>query len=560
MTFNRRDVIAGLILATVATLSWVPRLRGPIDLRWDGAAYYILGTALAEGKGYRLLSEPGDIQTTLHPPMLPAMIALHRWLLRTNDIVILGHGLRMTYLVLFVCYVVAGFLLLRLFLPTSYSFLAALIFALQLHTIFMSDLCFPEIPFGLATVLFAFCNWRAGRWRLLSAPLAVISYGLRTIGVALLAAWVGESILERRWRQAAIRLLISAIPVLCWMGYVAHVESSDEHKKSFYDYQRADYVFTNVSYAKNMRYKDPFSPEFGYASPQDRVKSFFSNMRRMPVNLGEAVSAKEGIWDLVRSSIEKRVRYALLPERGIRVILFFLSTLIVGGIGLQLAKRQYFVPLYITFSLIIICTTPWPGQFDRYLTPLAPLLSLSLFLAVRSIAERITWRFSLRSGFVNTAAAGGVALLILGSQLPALFALYTKWHQEAEFNASDERLDYRLFFYHGWYPAADAAFDQLKDRVSGTDIVAASDPQWVFLRTGLKSVFPPFELDADKAQRLLDSVPVKFLMVDDSIYRKYTDRVVATHPERWQRVFAEATAEATGVQGKLEVYERVGRP
>src|SRR5215831_14120793 len=147
---NRSDVIAALVLATLAMLCWVPRLQGPIDLRWDGAAYYILGTALAEGKGYRLLNEPGDIQSTLHPPMLPTLIALHRWIVRTNDPAVLGHWLRLTYVVFFISYVVAGYFMLRLFLPTTYSSLAALVFALQLHTIFMSDLCFPEIPFGLA--------------------------------------------------------------------------------------------------------------------------------------------------------------------------------------------------------------------------------------------------------------------------------------------------------------------------------------------------------------------------------------------------------------------------
>src|SRR5215470_14088428 len=122
MILNRKDVIAGLILATLARLCWAPRLKGPIDLRWDGAAYYILGTALAEGKGHRLLNEPGEIQSTLHPPMLPALIALHRWIAHTDDLVVLGHWLRLTYVVFFVSYVVAGYCMLRLFLSTSYAF------------------------------------------------------------------------------------------------------------------------------------------------------------------------------------------------------------------------------------------------------------------------------------------------------------------------------------------------------------------------------------------------------------------------------------------------------
>src|SRR5262249_33175427 len=148
---------------------------------------------------------------------------------QTDDIVILGHWLRLTYMILSVSYVVAGYFMLRRFLSTRYAVVAALVFALQLHTIFMSDLCFPEIPFGLATVLFTLCNSSAGSSRFLSVPLAVVSYALRTIGAALLAAWVIEALCHRRLKHAAIRALISVIPILCWTGYVAHVEASRQY-------------------------------------------------------------------------------------------------------------------------------------------------------------------------------------------------------------------------------------------------------------------------------------------------------------------------------------------
>jgi len=56
---DRRCLAALLILAV---LLWIPLMRGPIDLRWDAGAYYVLGTSIAQGQGYRLLSEPGDPQ------------------------------------------------------------------------------------------------------------------------------------------------------------------------------------------------------------------------------------------------------------------------------------------------------------------------------------------------------------------------------------------------------------------------------------------------------------------------------------------------------------------
>ena len=58
---SKTEKIVLAILLAMAVLIWLPRLEGPIDLRWDGGVYYILGTSLAEGKGYKLLNEPGEI-------------------------------------------------------------------------------------------------------------------------------------------------------------------------------------------------------------------------------------------------------------------------------------------------------------------------------------------------------------------------------------------------------------------------------------------------------------------------------------------------------------------
>jgi len=44
-----------------------PRLVGPIDVQWDAGVYHILGTSLAEGHGYRILSEPGAAEAIAVP-------------------------------------------------------------------------------------------------------------------------------------------------------------------------------------------------------------------------------------------------------------------------------------------------------------------------------------------------------------------------------------------------------------------------------------------------------------------------------------------------------------
>ncbi|MFL5471248.1 MAG: hypothetical protein ACJ8AM_02725, partial [Gemmatimonadales bacterium] len=58
----RRHRVYLAILIALSVALWLPRLRGPLDLRYDAGVYYVLGTSLAEGRGYRILSEPGAIQ------------------------------------------------------------------------------------------------------------------------------------------------------------------------------------------------------------------------------------------------------------------------------------------------------------------------------------------------------------------------------------------------------------------------------------------------------------------------------------------------------------------
>src|ERR1700757_562277 len=101
----RTDTVVVLTLFVLVIVSWLPRLSGPIDLRWDSGVYYILGTSLAEGKGYRLLNEPGDIEANQYPPLFPAIIAAHQRILGTSDPIIVGHWLRLSLFFVFTIYI-----------------------------------------------------------------------------------------------------------------------------------------------------------------------------------------------------------------------------------------------------------------------------------------------------------------------------------------------------------------------------------------------------------------------------------------------------------------------
>src|SRR5260370_14393668 len=53
------------------------------------------------------------------------------------------------------------------------------------------------------------------------------------------------------------------------------------------------------------------------------------------------------------------------------------------------------------------------------------------------------------------------------------------------------------------------------ERTRPTDIIAASIPHWLFLRTGRKAVMVPFGAGVSAAVRLLATVPVDYFLLED---------------------------------------------
>jgi len=543
---------------------WLPRFRGPIDLRWDGAVYYILGTSLAEGKGYRLLNEPGEIEEVQYPPLLPLIIAAHERVLGTTDPIIVGQSLRLSFFFIFLFYILGIYLLLRNHLPLRYAFVGVLLCLFNLHTYFLSDLLFPEIPFAFVTILFVLCTRNHSRriYSILAGLFAIAAYALRTIGTTVLAAWIAESLFKRQFKRSALRLALSAVSVLCWQGYISLVESGPQYQHPFYDYQRANYLCYNVSYAKNIfSLKDPFTPESGPASLQDIAARFTHNLTWIPTSLGAAVSSTLRLWELPWKSY--KMQFPVATPWPAHVMLITLGSLILCGLGLQVIRRQLMIPFYISSYIIIMCLTPWPEQFYRYLAPVAPFLVLSLLtmlLQIRDQSQQILPAPWKAAGLTVTIVLLAVVLI---QQSLTLFATYTRWHSEAAYaGPHNSQTRHRLFFYHDAYRVLDKGLDWLKLRAKPTDVVASSMPHWVYLRTGLKAVMPPYEPDPAEAQHLLNSVPVKYLILDEELAidtRRYTSAVVRTFPAEWKRVYSASVISEFGTElaNRFEIYERV---
>lgn len=545
------DGRALVVLITIAAALWAPRLRGPLDLRYDAGVYYILGTSLAEGHGYRLLNEPGAAQAVQYPPVLPLVAAAHQRVLGTHDPAIVGHWLRITFCLLFLVYAAATFLLARRFLPSGYAFLSGLLAVLNVHTLFMSDYFAADVPYALVSTLFFLTGGGAA-----AAGLAVVAFGLRTAGVALLGAWIAEGLIRRRYRQAVVRTGVALVAVGGWQVYVASVKSSPEFAHPAYAYQRADYQYYNVGYLENLSYVDPFTPELGRASGKEWARRVTTNLLHMPTSLGEAASLHRGWWRGEANRIEERFPGLTIPDWIIEVALAVMSVGVIGGIILLALDRHWMVVLYILGSVVLIAVTPWPGQFARYLIPVTPFLTLALVTFVVGLAGRAgavagPWRWA---GAVGT----GVIVFILAQQVFTLYKTFTHHHEAASMvDAAGRRHDYRLFFYDSTWQSHDASLAWLAAHARQGSVVATSTPHLTYLEAGLPAIMPPYEVDPERAEQLLEAVPVTYLVVDNldflDIGRRYTVPVLTRFPSRWKLVYP-------GVGGGPRIYQRSDAP
>jgi hypothetical protein len=524
-----RNLVAAVLVLAVAALIWLPREPGPIDMRWDGAVYYILGTSLAQGKGYKLLNEPGEIAAVQYPPMLPAAIAAHQRLLGTSDPVLVGRALRATSFLIFLAYALVAFRFFTDYVSTELALLGTMLTLFCMNAWFLSDALFPDVWFGVATLLFLVLvrQRQTVAVSCLTYLSALMSYGLRTIGLAAFAVWVLQSLVRRNYRQAVVRAMLVIVPVAGWQLYVVSVERSAAYLHPAYEYQRAPYLFYNVSYSRNIALRDPFTPEKGRVRIARRVAR---NLLDVPVAVGETLTASRNYFEAVLHRVfgDRPVARSAIVWGLFAALSIFGAVLVAGGGSVLLRDREWIVPVYLAGYIGAICLTPFPGQFLRYLMPVAAPLALCALILLRTLGLR--WPLLLVPALL-------IELLVFASvQLHDYQAV-------SYIDAAGRQTSYNLFFYGDDKRGFDEAVDYLHAIAGRASIVAAWAPQWIYLRTGLKAVMPPFEQNVANAERLLEGVPVDYLVVGKDVIgsERYTVPVVSSFSDRWETAYATRT-------------------
>lgn len=515
-----------------------------IDLRWDGGVYYTLGESLAQGKGYRILYEPGEILAVQYPPGLPVLVAAARLLTGFGSIWATCRLLLAIYFLIYCAYLIVVYFLARTFCRPILAFLTACLCLCHMHTFYLSNLCFTELPFMLLSVSFFLCSRRfpSRKGNVACGAMAAACFFLRSAGVVILGAWVVDAIIRKRWRAALTRSFVGAAVFLSWTLYVAWIESGDEFQSPKYEYQRADYMYYNVPYRRNAALVDPFKPELGTSGATGLPGRIFNNISALTHDVGQSLTTDMNLkesprWWGILWGLGLDFLVGVNVERPVHIIL---SVLVAAGLVTMILNKEYVIPFYVLGTFALITLTPWPAQFKRYLTPVTPFCALAVFAMIgywrqgRPPLKRpapTRWRL---------AVCGLVLLLTLPPDLFSFYKLFTKYSvvTSTAFAGGESHSPSFLYYGEPW-SRFDRAVEWIKNNAAPEDVVATAAPYWVHLRTGRKAVMPPFEDDPGEANRLMADVPVKYLLVDCmefvDVAKRYGRPAAIRFPDQWRQ-------------------------
>jgi hypothetical protein len=190
------------------------------------------------------------------------------------------------------------------------------------------------------------------------------------------------------------------------------------------------------------------------------------------------------------------------------------------------------------------------------LLPLYPFFVLALFQVLALSFPAPKTSATLLPAFGRSLLVAIVVVVIGWQEFAALRRLYTLNYDDVAYEQAGRAVAYKLFHYAPVGTAFDEGLEWLKGNSQRTDVVAATDPQWAYLRTGRKAVLPPLEPNGERAQQLIDTVPVKYLMVETKpqrlglgAYHRFTSAMLRENPRHWDLVW-------TSSDRSMAIYRR----
>jgi hypothetical protein len=449
---QRPALLAALGAAGLAALYLAFVARSPVSLGFfgDDATYATTAKALAEGRGYRHLSIPGEPLQTKYPPLYPAALSL---VIRSLPDREGGQDLLADFRWLLVPTALAGAGALVLSALYWHRILGAsgrmtiavaALAALSPAWLAYMRVAMSELPYALLATAALLCldqrEPRAeGRWStarlMLGAALVGGAMLTRTIGVSLAIAAVATPLLRRRRWDA---LLIAAVILTCvapWWSFQS--SAAVENGAAGRDFLTAY--------------------ELGYSGwlpdgPQEALRIVGQNLLRLCFSLGYFQLALPV--GFVRAAIaEGSVRLVLLHAVCYAALLFALW-------GFWLSARSGIRILHVYAALYGGIILIWTYSPHRFLVPWTPFL---IFFAATGL------RAALRAHWLAWIAYAAVLALFLA--------------EDGKLARSTERDYYARELAIDWTELRDVE-RFLREHTQPEDVIASSHPERFFLSTG----------------------------------------------------------------------------
>ncbi len=298
-----------------------------------------------------------------------------------------------------------------------------------------------------------------------------------------------------------------------------------------------------MGYLENILLVDPFKPELGKASIQDIGNRVIDNAALLPIKMAEQVSAARPFWQ--NPSKGEGPWLQGLPPDLVTALLLVFFVLICGGAITLMVQGEWLIPSYVLATLAMICLTPWPGEFSRYMAPVTSLLSLMLF-------STLMWavKYFQRTGFQALKITGLGLVSLLAAIIPviqsyaAVQAIGGDLSVARHYDREGNEIQARFFYHNSDWRILDEAVEWLKTEAPEDAVICTSAPHIVYLKTGWKTVQPPYEPDPEKARRLIESVPVDYVIVDH-----------IPHPDVGRRYAAPALIKGDPSADEIEVED-----
>ncbi|MFO7651745.1 MAG: hypothetical protein R6X13_10460 [bacterium] len=402
--------------------------------------YLLLGEALVTGRGYTELWRPVPVAHTQYPPVFPLAVAGVKLLFGTGSI------LPVKLLVL-LCGFGAFLLALRFFRQLSLPVTEPGLVLLSVPVLLvLQGQVLTEVPFlfvSLAALL------------LLSKPrpqslevwvgilLVIVGLGLRTSGVALVAAAAVSLAKQRRWAPLIVLVLGSLGFLVAWQARAT--------------------VLGGQSYLQLLLARDPYVQEFGRAGPLELLARLGTNALRYAFVVLPATLVPLAAAPVLREMV------------GAVIVLLVV-------LGVRARWRSASVPEYYAgAALLVLAAWPQVWSGDRFLVPVLPLLLMYLWCGARSLANR------LRHPVLARVIAGSLVaanLLHLAPMVPRRVVSNVAWLRGDGLAGYEP--EWRSYF---------TAIDWVGKNTSDKSVVMARKPEFVYLLARRRAFCYPFTND-----------------------------------------------------------------